>query len=515
MNDQESAEPQEPPRRRWGPTVRSTILVAVLALSALALATSGYTAMVLQDLRVQTRIDNDLQASAEEFRLLAAEGVDPETGERFSSPAILVRTAMARTIPARNEGVVGIVDGRIQYTSSGAPVALEEDPQLVEALGPLLLGERGAFATITTQTTTYRVAAVPVFGSVGTTEMSTTTPTPVPTLTPDDNPTQAGITPDLSNTAGVVYGYDLGAELSEFRQVFVIYTAVAAASVAVVGVVGWLVAGRLLRPVRVLASTARRVGREDLSERIPVTGNDDLADMTRATNEMLERLDEAFATQRNLVGDVSHELRTPLTVVRGHLELMDPDDGVDAREVRDLVLDEVSRMNRVVDDLTTLASVEQPDFLHREDMEIGALTDEVFDKAVALGDREWAMGTRAEATSFGDRQRLTQAWLQLVSNAVKFSAQGSRMELGSAVHDGIASLWVKDQGVGIAPEDQDRIFERFQRAGDRSKQGSGLGLAIVSAIADAHDGEVACESELGVGSIFTIMVPGVRAHEEE
>lgn len=484
--------PQRPPRRA-GPTVRTTILVTVLLLTAIALATAGYTAAKLQDARVTTRIDSDLTASYEEFMILAETGIDPDSGEPFASSSQLIRTAISRIIPARNEGVVGIIDGRIEYLSSGAPVALEQDPELVAQLGPLLHGTTVELATIATSTTTYRIAAIPVSTGVE-----------APTSDPSDGA-----------VSGLVLGYDLSAELGEFRQVFVTYTLVAAASLVVVGVVGWLVAGRLLHPIRVLAETARRIGREDLSERIEVAGNDDLAHMTLAVNEMLGRLDDAFEAQRELVGDVSHELRTPLTVVRGHLEVMDADDPDDTRAVKTLVLDEVTRMNRVVDDLTTLASIDQPGFVRPLDMEVGSLTDEVFDKAIALGEREWAMEGRAEAHLLGDSQRLTQAWLQLASNAVKFSTPGSRIVLGSVVELGTVTLFVRDHGVGIEQADLSRIFERFERAGDRSTRGSGLGLAIVRAIAEAHGGFVTVSSTYGVGSTFAIHIPGVTPHHEE
>lgn len=472
-----------PPVARRRSTVRSTILLAVLALTAIALASAGITAALLQDARVRDRIDADLATFVVSVRALSETGTDPRTGEALTTASQLVRAAMAQTIPSRNEGLIGVVLGRVEFTSSAAPIKLEADSDLVAQLGTLLDGDRPAYATVRTDTTTYRLAAIP-------------------------------IADDSSAVSGIVVGYDLAAERVEFREVFRTYALIAVLSLIVVGIVGWVVAGRLLRPVRTLAETARSIGRDDLSERIPVTGQDDLAQMTHAVNEMLERLDQAFAAQRELVGDVSHELRTPLTVVRGNLELMDADDGGDVRTVRTLVLDEVARMNRVVDDLTTLASVEQPGFVRMSPVEAGILTDEVFDKAIALGPREWLIAHRAEATIAADRERLTQAWLQLASNAVKFSEDGSRIELGSRIHEGDLWLWVADSGVGIEVADRARIFERFERAGDRSTRGSGLGLPIVRAIAEAHGGRVSVESEPGHGSVFTIVIPGASAHEE-
>lgn len=471
-----------------GTAVRTTVLVVVLSLSGLALITSGYTAAVLQELRVEARVDEDLRADAEEFRLLSSVGVDPDTGDLFASPSDLVRTAMERIIPARNEGVIGIVDGEVAFTSRGAPIALQDDLEFVEALGPAVVADGASFITIVTEATTYRAGVVPV-------------------RSPGTDTPEGETASELDSAAAIVMAYDLRAEKAVFGEVFTIYAVVAAVSLAVVGVVGWLMAGRLLRPIRVLAASARRIGREDLSERIPVTGQDDLADMTRSVNEMLDRLEGAFDAQRELVGDVSHELRTPLTVVRGHLELMDVDDGNDAREVRDLALDELNRMNRVVDDLSTLATVDHPGFVHVATTGWGTLTDEVYDKALALGQREWVIDNRAEGDVSVDRERITQAWLQLAANAVKFSQPGSEIGLGSRIDGDRALLWVRDNGAGVMPEDRERIFERFARAADRSTPGAGLGLAIVAAIAQAHGGAIRCDSVPGEGSTFTMTVP--------
>lgn len=478
--------------RRSGPTVRATILAAVLALTAIALATAGVTAAFLQDQRVTARINADLATAVADVRALAESGVDPSTNAPLASSSEIIRTGISRIVPGRNEGIVGIVNDRVQYTSSGAPIALQDDAELLNELRPILADGDPQYATITTSITRYRVAVVPLISTV-----------------------EDAVQGSNSGVTGIVIGFDLRAELSEFREVFTTYAIVAVVSLIVVGIVGWLIAGHLLRPVRTLAETARQIGREDLSERIPVAGNDDLSHMTSAVNEMLERLDQAFAAQRELVGDVSHELRTPLTVVRGHLELMDPDDAADTRAVQTLVLDEVARMNRVVDDLTTLASIDQPGFLHIGGVQAGQLTDEVFDKSVAFGPREWTIDARAEALVHADAQRLTQAWLQLVANAVKFSEPGSRIALASRVRDGDLMLSVQDEGVGIDGDDLGRIFDRFERAGDRSTRGSGLGLPIVRAIAEAHGGAVAVDSEPGVGSTFTIRIPLIMGESKE
>lgn len=471
-------------------TVRSGILLSVLSLAALALLVAGYTAAALQERQVDARIQADLNAAAEEFRVLANVGINPRTSEPFASPEELVRTAMERVIPARNEGVLGVVDGQIEYTSRLADISLEDDPELVAALGPMVAASDITSTTLTTSITEYRLIAVPVRSAQDTTESQT-----------DD-----ARVPSESGTA-LVLGYDRAAEQEDFGQVFVTYAWIAAAALGVVAVVGWLVAGRLLLPVRVLATTASTIGRDNPQERIPVSGTDDMAHMAESVNQMLDRIEHALESQRQLVGDVRHELQTPLTIVRGHLELMDVGDPQEAREVRDLALDEIARMSRVVDDLTILATSDRPDFVTQGEVRIGPLTDDVLDKSVMLGDRIWVVDERAEVDTWVDRERLTQAWLQLAANAVKFSAEGSEIGIGSAVDGDWVRLWVRDNGVGIHEAEQDAIFDRFTRVGDRSTEGSGLGLTIVRAIAHGHGGTVDVSSVEGEGSTFTISIP--------
>lgn len=475
------------PLRRWSlrpPTVRGWVMVALIGLAVLALTAAGYVAYLIQESRVEARVDESLLAQAEELRVLADNGVDPETGERFDSPEDLVREATGRTVPARNGGTLGLVEGSLAYTSPVAPISLEEDAELVRALEGMDTHEP-VFRTVTTETTVYRVAYVPVAAVA-----------------------EDGGEPGASS-ASLALAYDLSAEKRAFSEIFLIYAAVSAALVVVISAVAWVVAGRLLRPVRVLADAARSIGREDLSERIPVRGNDDLAEMTRAVNGMLERLEAAFTAQRQLVNDVSHELRTPLTVISGHLEVMNIEDQEDVTETRELALDEIVRMNRVIDDLLTLATTEHPEFVRPEPTELGPLMEEVFEKASALGAQQWVLERTARGEAEVDRQRLTQALLQLAANAAKFAPEDSTVHLGSRrVLNGV-EFWVRDEGPGIAEEDLTRIFERFERV-DSSAPGAGLGLPIVAAIARSHWGEVRCESAPGEGASFVLRLPSER-----
>ncbi|WP_454041311.1 sensor histidine kinase [Cellulosimicrobium sp. Marseille-Q8652] len=481
-------------RHRLGLTVRTRMLAAFLGLSALALLLAGGAAWFLQRGQVDARIEESLRRSAVELETLGESGVNPVTGEPFTSSEDVVVAAIQLVVPARSEGIIGLRAGRSPLVSQqDVEVHLEDDAELLAAVAPFIDGDVNVLRSVTTATTDYRVLVAPVVvgGATGTADAVGTTGEP----------------------AALVLAYDRTAEHAELTRVFGTYALVALGALVLTGVVGWVVAGRLLQPIRVLARTAQTIGDTDLTARIPVTGNDDLSHLSETVNGMLDRLEGAFDSQRRLLDDVGHELRTPLTVVRGHLELMDPHDPDDARETRDLTLDELDRMNRLVDDLVTLATVGRPDFVRPADADVGRLTDDVLDKVRTLGDRRWLVDARADVVAPVDAQRITQALLQLAANAVKFSAPGSVVAIGSAVSDDGTRLrlWVRDEGAGVPPDQVRRIFDRFAQApapaGRERPEGAGLGLAIVSAIAEGHGGHAAVASTPGVGSTFSLDLP--------
>lgn len=465
--------------RRRPLTVRARILATVLALCALALVAAGGTAWALQRVRVDQDIDDALDRTVAELRTLAETGVDPDTGEPFRDSDRLLYTMMSREVPAANEGMIAFIRDNVRYQTQDIGVPLALDPELVHAVADTWQADSVVVDTLRTSLREYRYAAVPV--QVG-----------------DSTP------------GAMVLAFDRDAEQAEIGSIFRTYGIVAVGSLLVLAVVAWVLSGRLLRPLRSLRETAELISVTDLSRRIPVAGRDDLADLARTFNDMLGRLETAFRSQRRLLDDAGHELRTPITIVRGHLELMDPTDEQDATETRALALRELDRMHRLADDLVLLARSEAPDFVRTEPTDVGTLLDNVLDQARQLGDRRWRVSTRVEAIAEVDPERVTQALLQLAANAVKFSEDGSTVRLGSRLEDGSVALWVEDEGVGIPPDQQERIFERFAQVsgtGRRPAAGSGLGLSIVAAIAHAHGGRVTVTSAPGEGSRFTLLLP--------
>ena len=461
------------------------MIAAVLALTGVALALSGLIVINRGHALTEQRVSEDLQLAVDEFQRLALLGVDPNTGEAFADAESLVRVAVQRSVLASNEGVFGVVDGGVRWAAQTAVVFRpEEDPAFVAHVLPLSSLGTVSQGKVTTDVRDYRYVVAPVsFG---------------------------GETP----SGALVRAVDFGAEESLLAEVWRSYVLVAFGSLLLVGLLIWILVGRLLEPISWMRRTAERITETDLSRRIQVRGADDLSALGVTVNGMLDRLEGAVAAQRDLLDDVGHELRTPLTIIRGHLELMDAADPEDVAGTRTLLLDETDRMRRLVDDLLALARAERPELLQLEVTDIARLTDETLSKAAGLGTRRWVLEALADTELVLDPQRVAQAWLQLAANAVRYSASGSKVAMGSQLRGSELWLWVRDEGVGISPDDRERITKRFERGTDGGS-GTGLGLAIVTAIARAHHGRVEIDSEPGKGSMISIVLPTRRTAVEE
>lgn len=270
----------------------------------------------------------------------------------------------------------------------------------------------------------------------------------------------------------------------------------------------WFASGQVLAPLRSLITTAKSVSESDLGQRLPIQGQGEMAELAMTFNDMMDRLQASFESQRNFINDAGHELRTPVTIIRGHLELMD-DDPQERAETVALVLDELDRMARMVDDLIVLAKSERPDFLQYDVIDVQNFTEELFAKVRGLADRNWDLAEVAQGKVEIDRYRITQAVVNLAHNAVQHTRVGDRVSIGSAVQNNCLHLWVQDTGEGIALTDQVQIFERFARAAKsrRRSEGSGLGLSIVKAIVESHAGQIVLNSQLNFGSTFTLILP--------
>lgn len=208
------------------------------------------------------------------------------------------------------------------------------------------------------------------------------------------------------------------------------------------------------------------------------------------------------------VHDVTHELRNPITICIGYLELLG-EEPKERRRTIALVIDELDRMGRMVDDLQLLAEAEHSDLLHSEPVDIGLFAQELTAEASAVGSRRWMLDHSGEGTFIGDRYRLTQAVVNLARNAVQNTRTEQAVVIGTSLSEAEVCIWVRDTGPGIAVSDQACIFDPFTRGKDarRRYRGGGLGLAVVRAIAEAHGGRVELDSRLGKGSTFRMVLP--------
>jgi two-component system OmpR family sensor kinase len=474
----------EPRRGRFPWGVRSRILIWYVLLMTVATVASVLVLRRILTVQVDSRIDAALVQETDEVRRLAT-GRDPRTGERFHGDVRRIfEVFLRRNIPARNEVYLTFVDGRPFLRSPRIVTPayrLDQDPDLTARWGGLTEPERGRIVESPVGTIDY--LAVPLRGG-----------------------------DEVRGVFVAAFFRDL--ELDEIDPAVWGAVGVGVVTLLVGSLLAWRVAEGVLRPVRMVTGTATAISEGDLTRRIEVTGRDEVGALAATFNDMLDRLEEAFATQRRFVDDAGHELRTPITVIRGHLELLEQDDPDERRRTLALVMDELDRMQRIVNDLIVLAKSEQPDFLDLDTVDVEKLTEEVHAKAAAIATRDWRLERAGRGIVVADRQRLTQALMQLAQNAAQHTEEGATIGLGSVVVDGEARLWVRDTGPGIPTDQREQVFRRFARGrGTRPSEGAGIGLAIVKAIAEAHHGRIELDSTPGVGSTFTVVIPTDQPEE--
>jgi two-component system OmpR family sensor kinase len=265
----------------------------------------------------------------------------------------------------------------------------------------------------------------------------------------------------------------------------------------------YLAGARVSAPLRRMAQVATRVDAGDLGPRMEISGDrdDEVRVLADAFNRMLDRLSEAFASQRAFVADASHELRTPLTIIRGQLEVLAAQknpSGAEVNRVERLVLAEITRVSRLVDDLLVLAQAERTDFLRAEEIDVRPFVTDLWDGMSLTADRRFAQALR-----------------NLARNAIEHTDEHDglvRLDV-TGLAPGRIRFAVLDDGPGIPTGERERVFERFHRTDSgRARSapgGAGLGLAIVRAIAEAHKGTVrVADSQNGYGAAIELVLPG-------
>jgi signal transduction histidine kinase len=294
-----------------------------------------------------------------------------------------------------------------------------------------------------------------------------------------------------------------------------VFLAVAALVLLLVAAAGsYILTGRTLRAVESITRKAHQIElSQDLTQRIPSQGTDEVGHLVDTFNQMLSRLQAAFEAQRRFIADSSHELRTPITVIKSNMHLLRrTTDPAERSELIDTTEAEVSRLNRMVNDLLYMAQMQaghdlKPVLRH---VELDSLLLDVFARIrsiAALKDQKVVLVHEDIAACIGDRDQLQHLLLNLADNATKYTPEGGTIALGLWQEDGWARLEVSDSGPGIPEEDLPHIFERFFRTPDARQTvrgGSGLGLAIVKTIAQAHGGRIEVFSKVGEGTTFRL-----------
>ncbi|GAB4201294.1 MAG: ATP-binding protein [Coleofasciculaceae cyanobacterium] len=441
--------------------------------------------------------DQDSKAAEElEKHLIEAHGLKPSSSfakppggvtsprEEKDSPIRLFQLYLSHYLPEDDSFFLTFVDGEFYKSSPSArPQPLQHESELMRRWAKQTQPERGEreFSDDTIGKLLYQVEPIKINGQ----------------------------------TRGVfVVAHTTAGERAEALEAITTIIEVTAIVFILSLILAWIAAGQVLLPLRTLTATAHTISETNLTQRLPVRGKGELANLAKTFNDMMERLQAAFASQKDFLNDAGHELRTPITIIQGHLELMG-DDPDEQQETLALVMSELDRMSRLVDSMSMLAKAERPDFLQLETVDAASLTEELYAKARMLAERDWQLDAIARGQIVADRQRLTEALINLAQNATKHTRQEDTIAIGSAVANGKVRFWVRDTGDGIPLADQKRIFERFVRASNNRhrSEGAGLGLSIVKAVAEAHGGQVLLRSQLGSGSMFTIVFP-VEPHPE-
>jgi heavy metal sensor kinase len=280
---------------------------------------------------------------------------------------------------------------------------------------------------------------------------------------------------------------------------------------------GYVLVRRALEPVDRIIRTAEGISSRNLSERLPVPQTrDELERLSTALNHMIRRLDEGFRHNQRFLADASHELRTPLTIMQAELEAIIERMGgqIDVREPAASALDEVERLRKIVEGLFALSRLDAGEALEQSaPFDLGELAAVTADQMCLLAEDK-SISIQCHATGRvvvqGDRARLKQVIVNLLDNAIKYTAPGGKIQARVFAREQRAVLEVSDNGIGIPSDALPHVFERFFRvdkARSRDLGGAGLGLSIVKSICLAHRGHVEVESKEGQGSRFVVELP--------
>lgn len=282
---------------------------------------------------------------------------------------------------------------------------------------------------------------------------------------------------------------------------------------------GWVLARRSLAPVGYIASKARSISSNNLDERLATRGTDDeMDDLIRTINEMIARLESSFKRISEFTADASHELKTPICALKGEAEVLlsKKRPAEEYQEGLAHFIERIDHLNRMINDLVLLSKFDSSQVeLNMASIRLDLLVRDIGNLFKILAEQkgiDLQVGQVQEVTILGDKVRLQQLFTNLIDNAIKYTSEGS-IRITVEKDEGNAVVQVRDTGIGIPREEQEKIFKRFYRADkSRSKEngGVGLGLSIAEWVAKAHQGRIEVNSELNRGSTFTVYLPALK-----
>ncbi len=462
----------------------------VLAISAVTMATVGASFFALHETtaaNLRGRIDRELHEQYAEFqqRVLAGGAVrDPAALARASSRFLAAQRYQpeARIYVISPHGLAPVTNQQRVIAEELAEARSGRGEQGEAAGGGIVAAADGLSTVSTDETGKLRVLTEPVL--VGGTRVGT-----FRAADPLTSVDQA-----LATLRNRFIAVGIGALLLS------------------IAIAIWL-ANLISRPLRRMASVASAVDAGDLSHRIDYGGDDEVGVLAEAFNHMLDRLERGFEREREFVSDASHELRSPLTVLRGRIEqLADRVGGGEAvRAEAGELMREVRRMERLTEDMLTLAKAERGGLLQPRRVPLDDFVEDLRRDLPLLGERRYTVESSVHGDLRADPDRLAQVLRNLVTNAVRHTSPDGRIDVSISSANGRAVFAVRDDGTGIEPDQLGRIFDRFHRTDEgrgRAEGGSGLGLAIARAIVEAHGGSISAESTPGHGATIRFSIPG-------
>lgn len=457
----------------------SAAVLGVLTLGVALVATIAFTSVARA---LTTNLDTALLREVEAYSAAIAPlgSADTRTLRDASRAYLAGRTGTDAS--ASMVLIVRFADGHV-ISNSGLP--LEDAPANAKLLDADTA--RRAFATLSYAGARYRTASAPVYDGEGA-------------------------------TVAVFQAAAPTDELTSVAREFALALLLASVAVVLGGfAVSRIAARRALRPLEAMAQDASRITQSSLGERVTYAGPpDELGVLADALNDMLVRLEGAFDEQHRFVADASHELRTPVAVIRGHLELLGQPwtDEAGRDEALRVISEEITRMQRILDDLLALARLQSPPGRPFQKLEVPTMLAEAAARGRALGKRRFELACEPDLWVEGDPDLLDRALQNVVRNAVEHTGDDGRITLACTREGGIVRIEIADDGPGIREEDLVRVFDRFYRSGGPRPQGSGgsgLGLAIARQLVETHGGTIAAANAEDGGAVFTIQLPAVRA----